>query len=88
MMRTICVLSAISLSLMGNARGRRQQPTATRSPKATATSTAPATTPSAGMGTRVRVSFVRADKVATAGRNVTDPNAKEQAVHAPSGRAR
>ena len=34
------------------------------------------------MGNPVRVYFVRADKVATAGRNVADPNAKEQAVRA------
>ncbi len=82
MRRTIRVLSAVTLLLVGNACGGHRRPAATPSPQATATSTAPATTPVSGVGTPVRVYFVRAERVATAGRNVADPNPKQQAVQA------
>lgn len=81
MRRAICVISALSLLLVGNACDRRQQPAATSS-KTTATSTVPATTPVTGPGTAMRLYFVRAGKVATAGRKAAASNAKEQAVQA------
>lgn len=72
---TTWLLSAVSLLLVGTACGQPRLPAAT-SPKPPAASTV---TPAAGT---VRVYFVRADKVATAGRQVADPSAKDQAVQA------
>ena len=76
----MCVLSAVSLLLVGTACGKRGQPAAT-SPQSTPTSAAPATTP-AGTGIPVRVYFMRAGNVATAGRQVADPSRKDQTVQA------
>jgi germination protein M len=80
MRRTLCALAAIGLLLAGNACGGRQTPAAMTSQNATATSTTPAA-PGAGTGITARVYFVRADKVATAGRKVSGTDTKEQAIH-------
>lgn len=75
MRRTICVLSAVTLLLAGAACSHRGQPALT-SPNPTAPATAPAAN-----GGSVRVYFMRADKVATAGRSVADTR-KDQTLQA------
>ncbi len=77
MKRNICLLSLIGLLLVGTGCGNTDKPTATSH-----TTTSSTTTPNAGTETAVRVYFVRADKICTAGRNTTEANTKEQAVQA------
>ncbi|WP_198046614.1 GerMN domain-containing protein [Mycobacterium kansasii] len=83
MRRALCLISAIGWLYAGAACATHQPPAATTSSKSGATSTAPTTMP--GTGVALRVYFVRAGKVATAGRNAADPHssmAAELAVRA------
>ncbi len=76
------MISALSVLLAGNACRRPEHPTVTPS-KIEATSTAPATPPLAGPANPMRLYFVRADKVAVAGRKAAAAtHVKEQALQA------
>lgn len=65
MRRTLCILMTVALLLVGTACSEQVHPT---------------TAPSAGAGLPVRVYFMRAGKVAAAGRRVADPSKRGQTV--------